>query len=86
LSESYDRRTGTHFLNVTFSVRSHGEPKGALDDAHIVAIEWVAREQVAGRLSVAVVREPLVAYLRGERRPYFGFADAGITIEFADPS
>jgi ADP-ribose pyrophosphatase YjhB (NUDIX family) len=86
LSESYDRATGTHFVNVTFSVRAAGEPKAALDDAHIVGLAWVPRDEVTERLQVAVVREPLAAYLRGEDRTYFGFDDAGITIEFSDPA
>ena len=85
VSESYDRATETHFLNVTFAVRSAGEPMAATD-AHVVGFEWVRREDVPDRLVVAAVREPLAAYLRGEATRYFGFADAGITIEFADPS
>jgi ADP-ribose pyrophosphatase YjhB (NUDIX family) len=86
LSESYDRQTDAHFLNVSFSVRADGEPRAALDDAHIVGLEWVPRDEVGARLVVAAVREPLLAYLRGEEQRYFGFADAGITIEFADES
>jgi len=86
VSESYDLSTGTHFLNLTFAVGAEGEPQLPSDDAHVVALEWVERERVPERLPVAVVREPLEAYLRGDERRYFGFADAGITIEFADPS
>ena len=86
LSESYDRATGTHFVSVTFSVRAAGEPKAAVDDAHVVGLAWVPRDEVTARISVAVVREPLAAYLRGEGKSYFGFDDAGITIEFSDPA
>jgi ADP-ribose pyrophosphatase YjhB (NUDIX family) len=86
VSESYDRQTDAHFLNVTFSVRAEGQPKAGLDDAHIVGIDWVPRGEVGARLIVAAVREPLLAYLREEERRYFGFSDAGITIEFADES
>jgi hypothetical protein len=84
VSESYDRSTGTHFLNATFSVSAAGEPQLPTSDAHVVGLEWIARENIAERLPVAVVREPLVAYLQGDQRRYFGFRDAGITIEFAD--
>lgn len=85
LSESHDRASATHFLNATFAVHAEGEPQANPTDAHVVGLEWVARDEVGARLPVAVVREPLVAYLRGERRRYFAFAEAGITIEFADP-
>jgi len=86
VSESYDGATGTHFLNFTYAVRASGEPHAAENDAHVVGLEWVARAQVGSRLPVAVVREPLIAYLGGDERRYFGFREAGITIEFADPS
>jgi ADP-ribose pyrophosphatase YjhB (NUDIX family) len=86
VSESYDGATGTHFLNFTFAVSASGEPQAAADDAHVVGLEWVARDRVGSRLPVAVVREPLLAYLSGDQRRYFGFLEAGITIEFADPS
>ena len=88
LSESYDG--ATHFLNATFAVSSAGEPRVPAADAHVVAFEWVPRQALGARLSVAVVREPLLAALGGDassgtgRSCYFGFADAGITIEFAD--
>ena len=41
-------------------------------------------EAVAARLSVAVVREPLVAYLGGARTGYYGYPSADVTIEFND--
>ena len=40
--------------------------------------------ELAERLVVQVVREPLLTYLADPRRQYFGYADAAITIEFAD--
>ena len=86
VSESYDRATGTHFLNLTFEVRAEGEPRAASDDAHVVGLAWVARADLAAYLPVEVVRKPLLAYLGGEPRRYFAFDDAGITIEFADSS
>jgi len=86
VSESYDRTTGAHFLNTTFAVAAPGEPRLTGHDAHVVELAWVPPAELAARLKVAVVREPLLATLRGEARRYFSFADAGITIEFADPS
>lgn len=84
VSESYDRNAMTHFLNVTFEIDADGalaEPHG---DAHAVEFAWVPLEAVAARLSVAVVREPLVAYLGGARTGYYGYPSADVTIEFND--
>ena len=60
------------------------ESKGVDDTAdHVVAVEWVPIDRVAARIVVGVVREPLLAYLRGELlQRYAGFHDAGITIEW----
>ena len=47
----------------------------------------MAFSEIAARITVAVVREPLMAYLRGELvRRYAGFHDAGITIEWPGDS
>jgi len=86
ISESYDRATGAHFLNATFAVAARGEPHVSGADAHVVDSAWVRIEDLAERLSVRVVREPLVAALAGDSRRYYGFADAGITVEFSEPS
>lgn len=82
VSESYDRRT--HFINVTFAVDAAGEPApGHIEGDHVVDAAWIPFERLSERLSVRVVREPLIAYLeRGSR--YAGYAEAGITIEFPD--
>jgi len=65
-------------------------PSGAAQDDkvdHVVAWEWVAIEELAERIVVGVVREPLLAYLRGElTQRYAGFHDAGITIEWPPDS
>ena len=82
VSESYDG--DTQFTNTTFAVSATGEPKVTLQDAHVVALEWVEEGRVAEKITVRVVREPLVAFLRGEGRRYYGYAEAGISIEFAD--
>ncbi len=98
VSESYDG--DEHFLNVTFALDVVGESsfdsapygRSAQDDTgsgdHVVAVEWVTIGEIADRMTIAVVREPLLAYLRGElARRYAGFHDAGVTIEWpADSS
>ena len=84
VSESYDRATGLHVLNVTFGVRAAGEPAVPAGDSHVVDMEWTPLARLRSRLNVAVVREPLLAWLAGDRRRYYGFFDARITIEFAD--
>ena len=89
VSESYDG--DTHFTNFTFAVDSDPSiPQGRSiphDDNgkdHIEAVEWVAVASLSDRIAVAVVREPLLAYLRGDRRGYAGYAEAGISIVFPD--
>lgn len=84
LSESYDRPTATHFLCAVFAVRADRAPRLPQNDAHVVDMAWVPRTALATRLTVAVVREPLLAHLADPARSYFAFADAGVTIEFAD--
>ena len=83
VSESYDRET--HFINFTFAVDAHGEPEVPhVDGDHVVEAAWVPRDAIADRIAVAVVREPLVAFLNGTLPRYAGYAEAGITIEFPD--
>ncbi|MBD5654621.1 MAG: NUDIX hydrolase, partial [Candidatus Eremiobacteraeota bacterium] len=84
VSESYDRSTATHFLSVAFDVKAQGEPRTPLDDAHVVGLAWASRDGLAEYLAVRVVREPLLAHLGDGERRYFAFADAGVSIEFAD--
>ncbi len=82
VAESYDPATQTHFSNVAFHVDGAGDPAIPPDERTVVAYGWVPREELAGRLRVRVVREPLIAHLADPQRRYFGFADAGITIAF----
>ena len=84
VAESFDHATGTQFTNFAFHVEAFGVACVPPGDAHVVACDWVPRAALPARLAVGVVREPLLAYLADGRRQYFGFADAGITIEFAD--
>jgi len=82
VSESYD--DDIHFTNATFHVESDGDARLPQGDAHVVALEWVPLSELERRLTVRVVKEPLLTYLRGESRRYFGYAEAGISIVFAD--
>lgn len=84
VSESFDSATATHVFNATFAVSAAGEPRVPQRDAHVVDVAWVAPEEIPRRVAVAVVREPLLAALRGDGRRYFGFREAGISIRFAD--
>jgi ADP-ribose pyrophosphatase YjhB (NUDIX family) len=100
LGESYDGER--HYLNACFLVEVIAgssfdraqpfdtRPAGAAQDDgrdHVVDWEWVPVEQLAERIVVGVVREPLLAYLRGElTQRYAGFHEAGITIEWPPDS
>jgi len=81
VSESYDG--ARHVFNATFAIDvtgSIGEPDG---DDHVVAVEWVPIDRLAQRITVPIVRDPLVHYLR-DRTRYYGLRDAGITIVWPD--
>jgi len=91
VSESSDAEK--HFLNATFLVipMSPFDSAKPFDSAqgdtgskdHVVGVEWVPISELAERIVVGVVREPLLAYLGGEfPQRYAGFHDAGITIEW----
>jgi ADP-ribose pyrophosphatase YjhB (NUDIX family) len=83
VSESYDG--ATHFTNFTFAVDAAGEPaKVYAEGDHIVEASWVSIEELVERITVPVVRDPLLAFLGGSLPRYAGYAEAGITIEFPD--
>ena len=83
VSESYDG--STHFTNFTFAVEADGEPQAPhVEGDHVVEAAWVATVDLPQRIAVAVVREPLLAFLRGDLPRYAGYPEAGITIEFPD--
>lgn len=82
VSESYDGPV--HFTNFTFVVRASGEPVCPAHGDHVAAAAWTPLRALPSRLSVRVVREPLIAYLRGTLPRYAGYAEAGITIVFPD--
>jgi len=88
VSESYDGET--HVVNVTFEMNLLDEgnvepaPPETRDD-HVAAVAWVPVAGLPERLTVDVVREPLLAYLGGDfPRRYVGFERAGITIVWPD--
>lgn len=83
VSESYDG--AAHFTNLTFRVEADGEAAAPrIEGDHVVDAAWIDEAEIASRIAVAVVREPLLAYLRGEESRYAGYAEAGISIEFPD--
>jgi ADP-ribose pyrophosphatase YjhB (NUDIX family) len=84
VAESYDAPTGTHFTSFVFAVAAAGAALANAADAHVVDCAWVPRDELATRLSVRVVREPLLEHLARPAARYFGYAEAGITIEFRD--
>jgi ADP-ribose pyrophosphatase YjhB (NUDIX family) len=82
VSESYDGET--QITNVTFAVDAAGTPAaptGGRD--HVVSTEWVPVAELPNRLTIAVVREPLLAFLDAGTR-YAGYAEAGVSIVFPD--
>jgi 8-oxo-dGTP pyrophosphatase MutT (NUDIX family) len=86
VSESYDG--DVHVLNATFVARIDGASTAIVRPSrgdHVEDVDWVPLFELPSRIAVAVVREPLVAYLQG-RLPqrYAGFHDAGITIQWPD--
>jgi 8-oxo-dGTP diphosphatase len=84
VSESYDTATELHFASFIFGVTSSAKPGEHSVDAHVVGHEWVPLDQLRERMTVRVVREPLLEHLLDPRKRYFGFPEAGITIEFLD--
>ncbi len=80
-SESYDG--DTQYLNSTFVIEGAGIPRLPERDARVVAVEFVRIVDLAARISVAVVREPLLAALRnpGERR-YFFFPSVDVSVRY----
>ena len=79
VSESYDG--DTHFLSTIFEIETSGTMRAPQAGDHVIAAQWCPREELPSRLEVAVVREPLLTYLRNGTR-YFGVHDAGITIRW----
>ncbi len=81
VSESFDGNT--QYLNTTFAIDAEGEPQVPKRDDRVVAVEFVPISEIATRMVVAVVREPLLATLArpGERR-YFFFPSADVSVRF----
>jgi 8-oxo-dGTP diphosphatase len=79
VSESYDG--DIHFLNTVFEIDTTGILRAPQSGDHVIDVQWCPLDELPSRLDVAVVREPLLAYLE-ERTQYFGVHDAGITIRW----
>jgi ADP-ribose pyrophosphatase YjhB (NUDIX family) len=84
VAESFDHVRQTQVTAFCFTITSDGEPAAPPDDPHVRACRFVPLGELAELLHVRVVREPLLGYLDGRTRRYFGYLDAGITIAFAD--
>jgi 8-oxo-dGTP diphosphatase len=80
VNESYDG--ATHIIATVFHVELSGEMTLPEQRDHVVDARWFTLDDVRERLSVAVVREPLLAYLANGTR-YFGTHDAGISVRWA---
>lgn len=79
LSESYDGER--HVLAAIFEIEVTGEIALAVTGDHVTAAAWVPIDELRERMTVGVVREPLLAYLRHGTR-YFGTHHAGISIRW----
>jgi ADP-ribose pyrophosphatase YjhB (NUDIX family) len=90
MSESYDGQT--HVVAAIFLMNVAGpiaipqlqqlqNAVAAQTGDHVAAAEWVAIDELAARITVEVIREPLVHYLRDGTR-YFARHEAGITIRW----
>ena len=84
VAESFDHAAQTHVTAFCFAIEADGEPAAPTDDSHVRACRFATFAELPSLLTVRVVREPLLGYLDGRRRRYFGYLDAGITIAFAD--
>ncbi len=81
-SESYD--DATHVANLTFVIEAGGEPNVPRSHDHVVAAEWVPMEAIRERMAVAVVRRPRLAGRHAAATRYFGYHEAGVTIQWLD--
>lgn len=85
VSESYDG--DTHYINATFRVEVEGTLAIPSSGDHVTDAAWVPVGELAARVAVAVVREPLVAHLRGVMpQRYVGYEEAGVTIRWPTDS
>jgi ADP-ribose pyrophosphatase YjhB (NUDIX family) len=84
VAESYDASTDTQFTSFVFGVAAAGTARANPSDAHVVDCAWVPLDELSARLTVRVVRTPLLEHLADGAAQYFGYAEAGITIEFRD--
>jgi 8-oxo-dGTP diphosphatase len=83
VSESFDG--DVHILNTTFEMSVTGTLAVPAHDDHVIEARWCELSEIETLLSVAVVRVPLLQYLRNGKR-YGGFAEAGISIRWPQGS
>ena len=81
LNESHD--DGTHFVSVAFEIAVEGTLQTAQSGDHVCEAGWYPVAELGDRLRVAVIREPLLAYLR-QRERYFARHEAGVRIRWDD--
>jgi 8-oxo-dGTP diphosphatase len=84
VAESFDHVARVQVTALCFTIAADGEPRVPAGDAHVRECRFVPHAELAALLHVRVIREPLLGYLDGRTRRYFGYLDAGITIAFAD--
>ncbi len=84
VAESFDASSETQFTAFCFRVAGEGEAALPASDLHVRAVRWVTRDELDGLIRLRVVREPLFGYLADRQPHYYGFAESGITIAFAD--
>jgi ADP-ribose pyrophosphatase YjhB (NUDIX family) len=85
VSESYDG--DTHYVNATFRVEVDGALQIPTSGDHVTDAVWIPISELASRIAVDVVREPLVAHLRGVlQQRYVGYERAGVTIQWPTDS
>ncbi len=85
VSESYDGEA--HYINAAFRVEVEGTLTIPASGDHVTGAAWVPIGELPARIAVSVVREPLVAYLRGVMpQRYAGYEEARVTIRWPTDS
>ncbi len=79
LAESYDGERS--FINAVFRVEANGKPRLPARGDHVTGAIFVPRQGLREYLAIAVVREPLLAFLR-DGHAYTGFAQAGVSVRW----
>lgn len=83
VAESIDSVADVAFTTFAFHVEGDTSTASVPANDSVRALEWIAHEDLADRLTVRVIRDPLLAYFAHGRR-YTALGEAGITIAFDD--